>query len=50
MGWLRARLREEGCKAATDAFTPVSGTYAQPGAAVAFELATSLTPKLIIVS
>jgi hypothetical protein len=45
----RARFLEEGCKAATEALTPVSGTYAQPGADIDLVFATSLTPKFIMV-
>lgn len=43
---VRWRLRAAGCKAATEALMPVSGTYAQPGPWGAVERATSLTPKL----
>jgi hypothetical protein len=46
VGCARIRLREEGCKAEAD--DPVSGIYAQPGATGTVEMATSLTPKLIM--
>jgi hypothetical protein len=46
LGSVRMRLRAEGCEA--EAEDPVSGTYAQPGATGTVEMATSRTPKLIM--